>query len=79
MTEQEIADKLGVDQSTVTIKKNGGWQNMKKYKEEIRMLREELGLDQIEFEFDDFCACKSVSHDKHLEIDLEFDDEAIDQ
>lgn len=42
-----------------------------KYEEEIRTLLEEIGLDQIEFKFDDF-----RSHDKHLEIDLEFDDEA---
>jgi hypothetical protein len=48
---------------------NSKLQNIKKYKQEIRMLLEELGLDQVEFEFDNFC-----SHDKHLEIDLKFDD-----
>jgi hypothetical protein len=52
---------------------NSGLQNIKKYEKELRMLLEELGLDQIEFEFNDF------SHDKHLEIDLEFDDDAIEQ
>jgi hypothetical protein len=39
------------------------------YEEERRTLLEELGLDQIEFEFDDF-----RSYDKYLEIDLELDD-----
>jgi hypothetical protein len=51
---------------------NSEFQNIKKYEEEIRTLLEELGLDQIEFEFTDF-----RSHDRHLEIDLEFDDEAV--
>jgi hypothetical protein len=44
---------------------NSGLQNIKKYEKELRTLLEELGLDQIEFEFDDF-----RSHDKHMEIDL---------
>ena len=37
---------------------------------EIDMLLEELELDQIDFEFNNFCL-----FDKYLEIDLEFDDE----
>jgi hypothetical protein len=47
--------------------------NIKKYEEEIRKLQEELGLDRIELEFDNF------SREEFLGIDIEFDDEAMEQ